>query len=102
LEARSALYHYHRTTGAITLSDIITGDATLAVSNHFHDSLQFDVTDNPARRVVVTATVEWLQHITGVSQGVNNRIQKAFPGNTVNTFSGVQLAAAWPQAGDSV
>jgi hypothetical protein len=80
LEARSALYHYDRVTGAIALSDIITGTATTAVSDHLQDSVQFDLAAAPATSATVTATVEWEQHIIGESEGPHFEIKKQFGG----------------------
>lgn len=101
LEGRRALYHYHRTTGAITLSDIIDGAATETVNDHFADTLQWAVVGTPARRVKVSATVDWEQRITGVTQRVNTKIKREFPGSMVNSFTGPALQQAWPKAGDS-
>ena len=102
LEARTALYHYHRLTGAIILSDILTGGSSVTVSDHFHDSLTFDVTDNPARRVKVTATVDWEQHLTGETNSVHTQIVKAFEGGRVNTLTPDSIERAWPKVGDSL
>jgi hypothetical protein len=101
LEARSALYHYDRVTGAIALSDIITGTATTAVSDHLQDSVQFDLAAAPATSATVTATVEWEQHIIGESEGPHFEIKKQF-GGSVNSFTGASLQRAWPSAGDTI
>lgn len=101
LEARRALYHYDRLTGAITLSDIIVGTSTEAVSDHFHGSVSWDVTGNPAKRVKVTGRVEWEQRVIGESSRVNTKIRREF-GGVVNTFTGVQFLRSWPRAGDGI
>lgn len=102
LEARRALYHYDRTTGAITLSDIITGTSTAAVSDHFAESLTLNRIGAPARRVKATATADWEQRITGTTTKVNTKIRQAFPGNVVNTFTGPAMQETWPKPGDSL
>lgn len=102
LEARSALYHYDRVTGAITLSDVLEGDDVIFVDDHLDGSLKFDTLDNPARRVTVTATVEWEQQIQGETASVNSKIQKKFAGNQVNSFTGPGLQRSWPASGDTI
>lgn len=101
LEARRALYHFDRLTGAVSLSDIITGTATDTVSDHLSESLSVDIIGNPARRVRVSMTVDWEQRILGETSTVNTKIKRAF-GGTVNTFTGPAMQQTWPQAGDSI
>lgn len=102
LEARGARYCYNRTTGTVTASNILSGGSSLAVSNHFDNSLEWGVTGNPARSVTITAAVEWEQRLIGKTKKVNTKIRKAFPGGAVNTFSGPILQEAWPRSGESV
>lgn len=101
LEARRALFHYDRTSGAITLSDIIDGAATATVNDHFAETLEWSIVGTPARRVKVTATADWEQRLSGITQRVNTKIKREFPGQVVNTFTGPALQNAWPKAGDS-
>jgi hypothetical protein len=101
LEARSALYHYDRLTGAITLSDIITGTATTAVSDQIDGSVGVDLAAAPAKKVTVSARVEWEQHIIGESDAPHFQIRKEF-GGAVNSFTGPGLERAWPSAGDTI
>lgn len=102
LEARRALYHYDRVTGAVTLSDIIVGSSTEAVSDHFHGSVRWGITGTPARRVKVTATADWEQRIVGTSRRINTKIKNEFPGWQVNTFTGPAMEQSWPKAGDTL
>lgn len=102
LEARRALYHYNRLTGAITLSDIITGSSTETVTDHLSETLAVDVIGNPARRVRVSLTADWEQRILGETTKVNTKIRREFPGGTVNTFTGPAMQQSWPRAGDSI
>jgi hypothetical protein len=101
LESRRALYNFDRVSGAVTLSDLIVGDSTTTVSDHYHDSLVFDVTGNPARRVTVRARVEWEQRITGQTRKVNTKIKKAF-GGTVNSFTPDAMLNGWPEPGVNI
>jgi hypothetical protein len=102
LEGRPQLYHYRRTSPTIALSHILTGGSTLTVTNHFEDSLRFEVTDTLVRSVTVTATVEWEQRLTGDSTRAHYRIKREFPGGVVSTFTGPGFASTWPQVGDSI
>lgn len=101
LESRRALYNFDRTTGTVSLSDLIVGTTTTSVSDHYFDSLSFDVTGNPARRVAVRARVEWEQRITGQTRKVNTKIKNAF-GGTVNTFTPDAMLNGWPQSGVNI
>ncbi len=101
LEARRALYNFDRVTGAVTASDVITGDTTTAITDHLQDSLQFDITGNPAKSVRVRATVEWEQRISGTTDKVNRRIREEF-GGPVNTLTPDSMVNAWPAPGVSV
>lgn len=102
LEARRALYHYDRLTGAITLSDIITGTSTDTVNDQFEGSVSWDITGSPARRVKVSATADFEQRIIDETTVLNTKIRKAFPGGVVNSFTGPSLEATWPRGGDSI
>lgn len=101
LEARPSLYHYDRTTGAITLSNVLVGGSSMTVSDQPSDSLTFDVTDNPAQKITVTASVGWEQRIIGDTR-INLQVDREFDGNRVNTFTPDALERAWPKVGDTI
>lgn len=101
LEGQTKLFHYHRTTGAVTLSDILTGGTAIALSPLPGEGVRVDITRNPARRVNVYATVEWEQQIRGRSFDVQRRIRDAF-GGTVNSLTPEAIEQDWPSVGDSV
>jgi hypothetical protein len=100
LESRSAVYHFPRTSPTITLSDVLTGDSTTTISNHFREPFNVSRTGSPARRVSIRADVAWEQRISGITTRVNDDIRRAFSSLDVNTLTPEAIVNSWPKAGD--
>jgi len=66
LEARSALFHWDRRTGALTVSDYLVGEEFLDLDQDwFEDSLRPSLTSPPLTAVNVVLKAEWEQRSTG-------------------------------------
>lgn len=103
LETRTALWHTDRTTLALTISDIISGeDGTINVGEDdvYHDSVHVHYGQAPARIVHLTATVSWTQNATGVVDVSH----LATTGNpfSVLTYTGKGIVDGWPKPGHSL
>jgi hypothetical protein len=121
LEGRSALWHIDRTTGLVTVSDIVTaedGQIDFQDDEVQYDSVSVSYSQSPASRCEVTATVEWDQAGRGTID-LTSRILKAFEDLTVtgltsidhrplptdgviNVFGGKEMIANWPKFGANI
>jgi len=109
LEARTALYHIDRTSLAVTVSDIVAGEAgTVDIGGgFFRESLDMRYTQIPARRVRVNAEMTWQQQASG-SIDISRSICDAFAvagttlTNRISTFTGEGLLRDWPRTGQSI
>lgn len=99
LEARSALFAWDRSTGAVCISDLFQGRHTLDLTNvFFHNSLRVSLAETPLSRISVNLSVEWVQQGSGeVSLGA--KIAAAFPGGMINTLTPQSLQETWPKEG---
>ncbi|MBM3602237.1 MAG: hypothetical protein FJX22_00430, partial [Alphaproteobacteria bacterium] len=96
LLAREAVYYWHKTQGTVGLSGLFAGSQSLTLSGQiFHDSLRVEMGRPPLSAVKMTVVAEWLQRANGVAN-IARRVERAFPGQRVNTLSGEDLAARWP------
>lgn len=121
LEGRSALWHVDRVTHALTVSDIVAGeDSQLDYDEDvaFYDSLRVSFGESPARRVVLTASVNWSQEGSGDVDITKDLIQafrtEGFPGlysitgesrnadGVIAVVPGEDLMNSWPKFGDSI
>ena len=109
LESRTALYHIDRTSLAVTVSDIVAGEAgTVDIGgNLFRDSLDMRYTQIPARTVRVAAEMTWNQKASG-SIDISRQICDAFAEagtvltNRISTFTGEGLLRDWPRTGTKI
>lgn len=111
LEARTVLPHVHRTTLAVSVSDMLVGeDGTLDVAADEHVYNDFDVSlgDPPLRRVAVRATSGYTQRGTGTVD-LTYRLVTAFQdaGSPVTypligSLTGEGLLADWPKPLDDI
>jgi hypothetical protein len=101
LEALPSRYHFNRTTGEVTVSDILTGASTATISNHFREPLSVSKTGSPARRVKIVGEVAWEQRLIGTTSRVNDAIRTKFEGLAVNSMTGQAIVESWPRPGDS-
>jgi hypothetical protein len=96
LEGYSKLWHVDRITHAITVSDVITGEAGTVEFDEgefFYDSLRLNIDHMPLTTVHVKASVGWHQRYTGtIDLGT-----KVF-----DTYTGDALLADWPMVGASL
>lgn len=121
LEGRPSLYHIDRVTHAVTISDIITGEDSqldFEEDDAFYDSVKVSFSEAPAKRCVVTASVNWQQYGTGdidITQDLIAAFQtEGFPGlydirlekrdapGTIAVVPGEDLIKNWPKFGDRI
>ena len=104
LESRPQLWHVNRITGALTVSDILSGeDGNIAftTADMIHDSMNISYGEAPLRRVAVTADVLWNQQAVG-SVDVTKEMVAAFKAagttepNMVSSHTGQGLSDDWP------
>jgi hypothetical protein len=100
LEGWSALYHYDRTTLAVTASDILVGeDGTLIFGNFagakslFYDNLSYHRGEIPLNNVQVKMDVHWTQRTFGFVPG---------PQVNVTTYTGDTFLSQWPHPGTNL
>lgn len=107
LEARSALWHYDRTTHVVTISDINSGeDGILDLDD---DAFSVKITNRqiPGRRVECQGEVYWDQDAVGavdLTAALLKAAKDASSGNgqNIDTYTGGGLATDWPEKGDSI
>lgn len=106
LEARTALYHIDRTTLAVTISDIITGeDGTIEIGkgDHLYDDFNYKIGEPPLSAVYITGTVNWTQEANGTVDITENIQQLFFDGGSVYgkpqiaVYQGSGLYSSWPK-----
>src|SRR5262245_37908723 len=96
LEGYSKLWHVDRTTLAITVSDIIAGEAGTVMFDEdefFYDSLRMSVDKMPLTTVHVKASVGWHQRYTGTID-IGTKV--------IDTYTGPTILADWPMVGTSL
>lgn len=101
LSARSSLYHWNRSTNALTLSDLIQGATVLDIEdNFFFDSLSSQLSTPPTKEVDITIVASWTQIGVGlVDAGAT--IAQAFintggtPNHQINSLTPKAFEAAW-------
>ena len=98
LEARPALWHIDRTTHAVTISNVVIGEAaTLDVGgSFFYDSLSVGYSSIAARSIKVQADVNWEQLISKPLD-----IARRFP-KKIESYTGQGLVDAWPTPGTRI
>lgn len=109
LEFYPKLWHCHRTSHAVTASDIVTGegDSIDFGENIIYDSLAVAIGSPPIRAVKVEASVTWDQVATG-SVDLKARLLSAFQsvgsgnGWVVTSLTGGGLSEDWPEKGDRI
>ena len=110
LEARTAAWHVDPVTHAVTISDILQGeDGTLefGAADILAGTLAVSPKGAPARRVAVSATVGWDQAAAGTVDLTETLLKAAKhadsgDGDTIDTYTGLGLAADWPRRGDAI
>ena len=100
LETRSALIHWNRASGGISLSDIIEGSEFIDVDDNFlFDSLSSTIGDAPLNFVDVQIEAQWEQIGIGeVNAGEAIRLEftnSAIATPQINTLSPLSFEDAW-------
>lgn len=109
LETRSALWHWHRTTLALTTSDINVGEAgTLTIANALWDDTDIDFGESPLKGIDATLTVGWTQQGQG-EVDLTYRVWRLFkqagspwPHPVVGSLTGQGLFSDWRPAGQTI
>ncbi|HUF25356.1 MAG TPA: hypothetical protein VMM18_00140, partial [Gemmatimonadaceae bacterium] len=107
LEARTQLWHIGRVTHALTVSDILAGEAgTVEISEHDYASLGIAYGSPPVRRARVDAEVSWEQTASGTLD-VSGALIAAFgvagsPAHVISSWTGQGLEEDWPEKGDDL
>lgn len=106
LETRAALWHYGRTDKAVTISNIMHGEAaTIVIQSDDIFALNITYGDQPLRAINVTAEASWIQAQNGVVD-ITAPLKAAFAAagsnGPITSFTGQGLEAAWLLAGDAI
>ncbi|MEK9752503.1 MAG: hypothetical protein VW338_04730 [Rhodospirillaceae bacterium] len=108
LDARPAHWHVDRVSHAVTISDILAGEAGVIDlgGDYFLDSLRIGFGQVPGRRARVEASVYWDQRGQG-EVNLTAALYKASraaggPAYGVSTYTGAGLASDWPEKGQSI
>lgn len=103
LAARSALFHWSRLTGTLSLSDILTGGSSVAFddSQILDETVKVDVGEPPPRRVQVVVRAEWEQQ-HAVSFDLAPRIRSRFGRDGMSTLTPESFEQEWPQSGGAL
>lgn len=104
LEAAPLLWAIDRVTHEITTSDIIDGEdgtLTFQAADVLADSVQQTYSQNPLRRVTMTANVSWQQQAKG-GFDITSMLQNADPHGVIRSYTGKGLAQAWPTENSSI
>jgi hypothetical protein len=110
LEARPALWHTDRVTHAVTISDIIEGEAGTTVIDPdyvVYDSVRIRPGETPAEQITCKAEVRWRQKAGGSIDLTPLLYQKFTEANSVQdgyivSFTGDGLVSDWPDAGTNI
>ncbi|MDR2417112.1 MAG: hypothetical protein LBD15_03035 [Holosporales bacterium] len=94
LEARTALFAWHRVTGALAVSDLYKGRQVFTVENAFRNTVRLHRGPEPLDAVEVTVEAQWIQRAYGCMD-LAPRIALLFPGQMINTYSGRDLEKSW-------
>ncbi|MDR1910324.1 MAG: hypothetical protein LBQ26_00575 [Holosporales bacterium] len=94
LEARTALFAWHRVTGALTLSDLYHGQRRLTIEKAFKDTVRLHRGTEPWDAVDVTIEAQWVQRACGCVD-LAPIIAHSFPGQMINTYSGRDFEKSW-------
>ena len=98
LLAREAVYYWDKIQGTVALSGLFAGSQSLTLSGQFfQDSLTLAIGKPPLSAVKMTVVAEWVQRANGIAN-ITKRVERAFPGQLVNSLSGEDLVARWPSA----
>jgi hypothetical protein len=100
LAGRHALLHWHRATGAISLSDILSGPVVDLDGDFFGDP-QIEIGEPPLAAVNLEIEAQWQQYSWGVSD-LGQSIQDEFPDGRVNTLTPDDFLTRWPGAGTAI
>lgn len=111
LQARTALWHVDRVTGAVSISDKIDGED--GVLNYtpdeiFHGSLRQRRGEQPPRKAIVEAAINFTQAGTGLidlSQRLIDEFDAIGPSpvaGTIMSYSAEGLIRDWPVPGDEI
>lgn len=100
LAARSTLLHWNRSTGAISISDILQGSQTVDVGgNFFFDSLNTAISDPPLRSTNLSIEVQWEQFGVGevdVGEAIRqNFINTTGPTPQINSLTPHSFIQGW-------
>ncbi|MFZ1059287.1 MAG: hypothetical protein WAP47_08845 [Candidatus Rokuibacteriota bacterium] len=109
LEARTDVWHINRTTNAVAISSIISGeDGTLDIPADLIPDGEFSLSynDAPLRKVNLEMRALWTQDVKG-SLNITPELLAAFaaagsPDGYVTTFTGQGLYDDWPMDGDNL
>lgn len=109
LEGRSAMWHISRAGGAVTVSDIVSGEAgtvNIGVDDAFYDGLSVEIGDQPIRIFEMEAVVDWNQVAVG-EVDLRDKLSEAFAASgsedgLIMSYTGQGLEASWPQPDTSI
>jgi hypothetical protein len=109
LEARPQLWHTDRVTHAVTVSDILQGEAGTTVIDPDlvpYDSVKVAPGETPAELITCRAEVHWRQQAKG-QVSLSAKVMEAFEaansasGGYIITYSGDGLFGDWPRPGQN-
>jgi hypothetical protein len=102
LESRTELLCWDRTTGHLTLSDVLYGAKQKTVSSEiFEDSLVVKLGSTPLNAVHVTLEANWQQTYDDVIN-LAPLIARKFSRGIINTLTIDALVKNWPREGDKI
>lgn len=109
LETRKARWHWHRTTLALTTSDITEGEAgTITVDDAIFEDTDVSFGEVPLKGIDISLTVQWPQTGAGeviVTYALWNAFTEAgspWPYPSVGTLTGDGLLSSWPDPGQEI
>jgi hypothetical protein len=99
LQGCTALPYWHRTTGEVTLSDILRGRQHLELGGRFfRDSLNVTIAQEPIAAINVELHAQWLQQARGSCE-VGQHIKRACPRWYISTLTPESLEQSWWRKG---
>ncbi|MDP3372570.1 MAG: hypothetical protein Q8S21_06775 [Candidatus Paracaedibacteraceae bacterium] len=102
LESRTELLCWDRTTGYLTLSDILSGKKKKEISSEiFDDSLVMKLGVTPLNSVHVSVEANWQQRYEDVIN-LAPLIARKFSHGIINTLTVDSLVKSWPREGDKI
>ncbi len=95
LQAYTALPHWDRTNGDLTLSNIFKGSKHLNLEGRFfRDSLTVNIEQEPLTSVNAELKTQWLQQARGTVE-IGHHIKQACPKGYLSSLTGESLERAW-------